>query len=83
MRNCIRGTEASTEGIASIDFFPLAIDTSNVRLTLIRESIKGVYPSYFPPSRSLLRDPIYSLAKLSMIIMTTLSYVNGLLLSGM
>ena len=37
--------DASIEGMASIDFLPFAIETSNVRLTDISESINGVYPS--------------------------------------
>ncbi len=36
--------DANIEGNASIDFFPLAMVTSNVRLSLISESRKGEYP---------------------------------------
>ena len=38
------GTDASIEGMASIDFLPSAIETSNVRLSFINESMNGVYP---------------------------------------
>ena len=53
------GIDARTEGIASIDFLPFAIETSKVRLSPISESRKGVYPS----SASLkisVQEPIYS-----------------------
>ena len=44
--------------------------------------MNGVYPLYVPPSSVGLSDPIYSLAKLSRIIITTFSLVNGFVFKG-
>ena len=67
----IIGMPDSTDGIASIEMRPLAKVYSKVRLLVSSESMKGIYPLYFPPSKSGFRLPIYSLPILSTIITTT------------
>ena len=61
------GTPAKIAGIASMDFFPLAKQLSNTSPSPARESRKGVYVFPVP-----FNTPIYSLEKLSNMIITML-----------
>ena len=58
-------------GIASMDFFPLAKAALKKSPFAARESRNGVKPS-FPYG-----SPMYSLEKLSMMMMTTLNGLNA------
>src|SRR5574344_720950 len=71
------GMPDNIEGMPSMLFLPLQNEYLNVTLCWIRESTKGVYPLYFPLSRSLFNAPMYSRPKLSIMKTTTFFFLNA------
>jgi hypothetical protein len=66
------GVLATIDGIPWMDVLPFENALTNVKLCLIRESIKGVQPFFLP-----LIEPIYSLEKLSKVIIMTFNFLNS------